>query len=129
MTQDPFAIPIAIFRNTGYVMPLTLEDFEGEPFPTPEWAFRLEISPSSFDRSWTEPSSFSQQNVTSGSGATGTTFILHEEDTAALDYRLSYRWRVLALAPGADPSSLIGGSCTVYDGPAMPQVEPGVSLN
>ena len=110
-----------MYRNCGYQMPVSLQDTLGAPFLTPGWDFRLEITPAAFDRSWTEPFSFAQQQA-SGSGASGTTFILHEEDTAALDYRTAYQWRVLVLPPGADPAALIGGSVKVFDGPVMPQV-------
>jgi hypothetical protein len=121
-SNPSFAIPIALFRNCGYALPVSFADLSGAPYFTPGWDFRLEITPTSFDGSWTEPASFSQQNTASGSGDAGTTFILYEEDTAALDYKTPYSWRVLALAPGADPSPIVGGPCKVYDGPVMTEV-------
>jgi hypothetical protein len=122
--QDPFAIAISFFRNTGYSIPIVLQDAKGAPFPTEGYAFRLEIVAATFDRSWTSPPAFAQQNIC-GSGASGTVFVLHEEDTAGFNYRTAYKWRVLAQAPGgSDAAALIGGPCQVFDGPAMPELTP-----
>ncbi len=125
MEPDPFDIAITLYRNTGYSMPVDLPDAKGSPLPTPGYVFHLEISPATFDGSWASPPTFAQQNI-SGSGEYGTVFVLHEADTAALDFRTSYRYQVLARAPGigADAVSLRGGSCRVIDGPVMPQVSP-----
>src|SRR5438876_3920289 len=92
--MDPFAIPIAIFRNAGYSLPVELQEANGTPFPTPGWAFRLEIVPARSDRSWASPPAFAQAKV-SGSGESGTVFVLEDSDTASLDFRLAYNWRVL----------------------------------
>ena len=125
MEQNPsFAIAIQLYRNCGYAMPVSFADLKGAPYYTPGWDFRMEITPTSFDGSWTEPASFSQQNTSGASGESGTTFVIYEEDTAALDYKTAYSWRVLALCPGADPSPIVGGSCKVYDGPQMTEVTP-----
>ena len=89
MEQDPFAIPITLFRNTGYAMPVSLQDAKGAPYYTDGYVFRLEIVLATFDRSWAAPPAppaFVQQNI-SASGASGTVFVLHEGDTASLDYR------------------------------------------
>jgi hypothetical protein len=99
-------------------MPVTLEDATGAPYLTPGYLYRLEIAPSRSDGSWPSPPSFASEN-TAGSGDAGTCFILTDEETAALDFNLSYQWRVLAQAPGASPATLCGGPATVLDGPVM----------
>ena len=123
MEQDPFGIAITLYRNCGYQMPVGLQDAKGAPYSTEGYTFRLEIVPAQFDRSWPSPATFAQQHL-AGSGSSGTTFLLSDSDTASLDYRTAYHWRVMAVAPGSDPSALIGGNCTVLDGPAVPEVNP-----
>ena len=127
--DDPFSIPITLYRHCGYSMPISLQDGKGAPYPTEGYIFRLEIVPSAFDRSWASPATFAAQLI-AGSGSSGVTFILSDVDTASLDYKTSYTWRVLTSAPGGSapggsaPSALVGGSCQVLDGPAMPEVNP-----
>ena len=104
-------------------MPVTLEDGKGVPFLTEDYVFRMEISPVRSDNSWASPPSFAQQN-TCGSGSSGTTFVLTDEDTNKLNFRLGYNWRVLAMPPGTTPYGLIGGGCTVLDEPSIPEVNP-----
>jgi len=117
--ETPTSVPIQIFRNSGYSMPVTLEDGTGAPYLTPGYLFRLEIAPLRSDGSWPTPPSFASE-ITAGSGEAGACFILDETDTAAFDYRLSYQWRVLAQAPGASPATLVGGPAEVQDGPLWP---------
>jgi hypothetical protein len=105
--DDPFSIPITLYRNCGYSMPILLQDAKGAPYPTDGYIFRLEIVPSAFDKSWASPPSFAQQNV-AGSGSSGTVFVLDDADTAALDYKTAYTWRVLTSAPAAPPERLSG---------------------
>ena len=104
-------------------MPVGLQDAKGAPYPTEGYIFRLEIVPASFDRSWSSPPAFAQQHL-AGSGSAGATFVLSDSDTGGLDYRTAYHWRVMAVAPSSDPSALIGGNCTVIDGPVVPEVNP-----
>lgn len=122
--MDAFSIPITLYRNAGYSMPVSLQNPDGSPYPTPGWTFRLEIVPASFDRSWASPATFAQQKV-AGSGNAGTVFVLVDPDTASLDFKTSYNWRVMVQqAPHSSPSVLIGGSCTVLDSPPFPEINP-----
>jgi hypothetical protein len=120
---DPFQIPITLYRNAAYTMPITLQDTAGYPYPTDGYVFRLEIAQTQPDRSWQQPPAFSQQ-LTAGSGTSGISFVISDYDTAALDYALAYQWRVLAQAPAGPPAALIGGVAQVLDGPAMLTVTP-----
>ena len=104
-------------------MPVTLEDRYGAPYPTPGYLFRLEIAPTRSDNSWPPTPAFAQE-VTAGPTDAGANFILDDTDTEALDYRLDYQWRVLAVAPGASPATLVGGPAVVRDGPAIPETSP-----
>jgi hypothetical protein len=115
----PVSVPIQIIRNSGYAMPVSLEDNTGAPFPTPGYLFLLEIAPSRSDNSWPTTPSFTQE-ITAGPTDSGANFLLLDTDTAALDYRLDYQWRVLAQAPGAAPATLTGGPAFVLDGPVWP---------
>jgi hypothetical protein len=122
--MDPFEIPIILYRNAGYSMPVGLQDSNNNPYPTPGYLFRLEISPTRSDNSWASPPAFAQTNV-AGSGDSGTVFVLTDADTNKLDFRVGYAWRVLTrISSEAVPAALIGGSCTVLDGPSIPEVNP-----
>jgi hypothetical protein len=121
--DDPFNIPITLYRNAGYSLPLALEKGDGTPFVTPFWTYRLEIAPSAWDYSWPVTASFAQELI-AGSGDSGTNFVLSDGDTSALDFTRAYSWRVLARAPGAAPAALCGGPAAVRDGPDMPEINP-----
>ena len=121
--ETPTSIPIKIFRNSGYSLPLSLEDGTGVPYLTPDYLFRLEIAPVRSDGSWPTPPAFAQE-ITAGPTDAGANFILEKTDTAAFDYHVDYQWRVLAMAPGASPATLVGGPAEVRDGPVWPPEEP-----
>lgn len=118
--ETPTSIPIKIFRNSGYTMPVSLEDGTGAPYPTPGYLYRLEIAPVRSDGSWPSPPTFAQE-ITAGETDAGANFLLDDTDTEAFDYRIDYQWRVLAQAPGAAPATLVGGPAEVQDGPALPE--------
>ena len=46
--DDPFSIPITIFRYTGYQLPVNLQECDGQALLSRGYTFRLQNKPYSF---------------------------------------------------------------------------------
>ncbi len=118
--MDPFCIPLKMWRNLIFQLPLTLKESDGvTPLPITGYTYALLIAPVTSSASFGTPTIIDKTPVINTTLST-VLFTFLDVKTSLLVATTQYKWIVESKPPGSVASPLIGGPIQLFDAPVYP---------